>query len=267
MLTTDASKIGWGAVVLGKRTGGFFDEDERQLHINILEAKAVLFGLKAFEEEFWGTYIKVMVDNTPTVGAINNMGSSKSQAFNAAIQNIWHWVLDRDSWIISCHIPGKLNTEADEESRQICAKTEWMLNPELFQQAVRELRFTPEVDLFASRLNKQLPVFYSFRPDPEASSIDAFSTDWGDLYFYAFPPFICVGRALQKIQMDKATGIIVVPDWPNQCWYQELKSMTINDILLPPRDDMLTLPMDSTTKHPLKGKLSLRVALVSATDL
>ena len=267
VLTTDASKRGWGAVVEGDRTGGFFGEVEREMHINILEAMAVLFGLQAFEERFSDSYIKLMVDNTPTVGAINNMGSSKSESLDEIIQEIWRWVLERKSWVIACHIPGRLNTEADEESRRSGSKTEWMLNPELFQYVVKELGFSPVVDLFASRLNKQLPIFFSFRPDPEASAIDAFAMDWGELDFYAFPPFICVGRVLHKVQMDKAKGVIVVPDWPNQCWYQEFKSMVIKDILLPPRDDMLLLPMDSSIKHPLRNHLHLRAALVSATDL
>jgi len=34
-----------------------------------------------------------------------------------------------------------------------------------------------EVDLFASRLNKQPPQFYSWRADPEATAMDAFMYD------------------------------------------------------------------------------------------
>ena len=34
-----------------------------------------------------------------------------------------------------------------------------------------------------------------------------FSVSWTNLEFYAFPPFICVERELQKIRFDKATGM------------------------------------------------------------
>jgi len=47
----------------------------------------------------------------------------------------------------------------------------------------------PTIDLFASRINKQLKSFYSFRPDPDCLLVDAFTAYWGDKRFYAFPPF------------------------------------------------------------------------------
>ena len=66
---------------------------------------------------------------------------------------------------------------------------EWMLNPQVYQDIISKLKFDPKIDLFASRLNFQVKPFASFRPDPEASYIDAFSLNWGGLKFYAFPPF------------------------------------------------------------------------------
>ena len=35
-------------------------------------------------------------------------------------------------------------------------------------------------------------------------------------FFFAFPPFSVVTLALQKVQQDQATGILVVLDWPTQ---------------------------------------------------
>jgi len=79
------------------------------------------------------------------------------------------------------------------------------------------------IDLFASRLNKQLKHFVSYRPDPEALYINAFTIDWGPLDFYCFPPFSCIGQCVQKIIFDNAKGIIIVPNWPNQPWFPCLK--------------------------------------------
>ena len=45
--------------------------------------------------------------------------------------------------------------------------------------------------------------------------INAFSTSWRDRPFYAFPTFAVIGEMLHKIVLDVATGIIVVPNWPN----------------------------------------------------
>ncbi len=74
----------------------------------------------------------------------------------------------------------------------------------------------PEIDLFASRINKQVEKFVSYQPDPDALAVNAFSLDWNKIKFYAFPPFSCVGKMLNKIYTDKAHGIIIVPNWPSQ---------------------------------------------------
>ena len=77
---------------------------------------------------------------------------------------------------------------------------------------ISKFKFQPEVDLFASRLNVQLPVFVSYHPDPEAMHINGFSISWQSRHFYAFPPFAVIGKVLHKIVLDIATWIIVVPN-------------------------------------------------------
>ena len=37
---------------------------------------------------------------------------------------------------------------------------------------------TPIIDLFASRLNKQLPKYYTWKPNPKATAIDTFLQNW-----------------------------------------------------------------------------------------
>ena len=46
-LTTDASTRGWGAVFGVQKTGGLWSLEEQAVHINYLELKAVLLGLKS----------------------------------------------------------------------------------------------------------------------------------------------------------------------------------------------------------------------------
>ena len=53
-----------------------------------------------------------------------------------------------------------------------------------------------QVDLFAVRHNAQLPQYFSFKPDPGAVAVDAFTQEWSSLTPYAFPPFLMVGRCL-----------------------------------------------------------------------
>ena len=69
--------------------------------------------------------------------------------------------------------------------------------------ALERLDFKPEIDLFAPRLNHQCSTYVSYRPDPEALAIDAYSLDWSNLNLYAFPPFSVIPTVLNKL---KSTG-------------------------------------------------------------
>ena len=62
-----------------------------------------------------------------------------------------------------------------------------MINPDILQHVLKQLPFKPEVGLFASRINKQFPVHASYRPDPNAMAVDAFTIQWTDIKLYAFP--------------------------------------------------------------------------------
>ena len=71
-------------------------------------------------------------------------------------------------------------------------------------------KFYPSVDLLASRINTQLTWFFAYRWDPKAEVINAFCVSWRNFSFYCFPPFSCIGKVLQKIISDNATGIFIV---------------------------------------------------------
>ena len=70
---------------------------------------------------------------------------------------------------------------ADYESRKSYKDAEWMLNPEIFQKAIKHLKFKPDLDCFATRLNTQLPKYISYKLDLYAYLTDAFSCRWGIL--------------------------------------------------------------------------------------
>ena len=187
----------------------------RLSHINVLELKAVLFGLKALCEKFKDTHIKVLTDNTTAVHTINKMGSCRSKPCDQIVRQIWDWAIKRNNWITASHIPGVLNIEADEESRKCELRSEWQLNKNIFQTVIQHFKVFPDLDLFATRINTQLPSFFSYRPDPDAMAVNAFSVDWEFINFYCFPPFSCIGKVIQKIITDNASGILIVPNWPN----------------------------------------------------
>ena len=63
-----------------------------------------------------------------------------------------------------------------------------MIGRNAMQSALAELEIVPSIDLFASRLNAQLPQFVSYRPDRAAVALDAFSISWkNEKCFCCFP--------------------------------------------------------------------------------
>ena len=161
-LTTDASKLGWGAVLGTQSTGGLWSSTESQNHINYLELLAVFLGLQTFCCSKHDCHIRLMIDNTAAVVVINHMGTSHSDPLNRLTKEIWLWCIPRNIWLSAAHIAGKCNIQADLESRHSVTETEWMLNSTLFSNALSELDFTPEIDLFASRLNAQFPRYVAY---------------------------------------------------------------------------------------------------------
>ena len=195
-----------GGGVLGDlSTGGQWTPAESLYHINYLEIVAVLMTLKAFHNYVKDKHVRVFIDNTTAVGTINHMGTSHSKACNSAGRLVWDWCVSNGIWLSAAHIPGVFNTLADKESRQAVGSSEWALDPICFARAVQKARATPNIDLFASRLNYKLKPFVAFKPDPEACAINAFSISWSTYSFYVFPPFSILPKVLQKIQSDKAT--------------------------------------------------------------
>ena len=108
------------------------------------------------------------------------------------------------------------------------------------------------MDLFVARHNAQLPQYLNFKPDPGAVAVDTFGQDWSSLTLYVFPPFLMVGRYLQKIREDKVEkAVIVTPLWRSQAWYPLLLHMSISDpCLLPQLKDLLMNPDGLRGTHP-----------------
>ena len=180
-----------------------------------------------------------MLDNTTAISYINNMGG-RTISCNRLTRNLWLWCIERNLWFTAAHIPGKLNVIADTESRKTYPDIEWKLDPLVFKK-ISSFWGKPSIDLFASRLNFHLRPFVSWKPDPDAFAIDAFSITWKDQTFYAFPPFAVINRVLQKAEQDQSHGIIIVPLWTTHIWFPRLLRMLVDHpVLLPCSPHLLT---------------------------
>ena len=134
-------------------------------------------------------------------------------------------------------------------------ETEWQLNTKVFREIFTNFG-QPDIDIFASRLNAQLPRFMSWHPDPDAKAVDAFAADWRTLNFYASPPFCLIARCLQNITFDEEEGIMVVPNWRTQPWFARLRQMLVGEPLQLRNNKNLLLQPLSGELHPLHNQLS-----------
>ena len=261
VISSDASStIGWGCQFRDKRTGGLWSSKEKCLHINCLELKAALFALQTYVSDLQQKHVRMLIDNTTAVACINHMGTSHSLLCNSITQEIWNFCIEHNMWVSAAFIPSKSNVVADEESRSINVDAEWMLNKNLFNNILDKFEIELDIDLFASRLNTQLTKYVSFRPDPGAFAVDAFSLSWSHLKFYAFPPFCMISRVLRKVVEDQAQGVIVVPDWPTQSWYPMLSKLTQCDHhLTAHQEQLLQLPSHPHLIHHLEKEKRLRL--------
>ena len=262
-IESDASLQGWGASCQGRSTGGPWTMKERRHHINFLELLAAFLALKSFVRGRKNITILLLLDNVTAIAFINRMGGTHSVRLSDLAVEIWDWCIQRKITIHAEHIPGVENVRADWESRHLSDSSDWRLHRDIFLH-LEAVEGPFSIDLFASRTNSQLPTYCSWKPDPHAVAIDAFSFSWRDHRPYMFPPFVMIPRCLHKLRQDVSTAWMIAPVWPNQVWFPQLLSCLADQpILLPPLPNIISSPEGGN--HPLakSGHLPLAAWCVS----
>ena len=268
VITSDASLQGWGAAFQEERTGGLWTAEEACYHINLLELKAAYLALQCFLKERVAVHVLIRLDNRTAISYLNRMGGPSLSLLCQLALEIWNWCLARQITLHAEYLPGTENTIADWESRHHQDSSNWELCPSVFE--VLNCLLGPfSVDLFASRTNYQLPVYCSWKPDPGALAVDAFSISWAREIPYLFPPFCLVGRALSKIQRETIScACLVAPAWPTQAWYPQLLAMLVDlPVLLPEEDDLLLSPDQRPHPLQLEGSLCLTAWPISGNTM
>ena len=222
LIFTDASEKGWGAHLSNCTISGVWQQSERNLHINILELKAVFLALKHFQGQLRQKIVLVSSDTSTVVSYINKEGGTHSFEICALMWRILAWSNAREIQIRARHIAGNLNVIADSLSRRDKAiQTEWSLHPQVFQK-ICQVWHKPMVDLFATNLNAKLPTYVSPVPDDKAWQIDALNISWEALDAYAFCPVAILPQLVQKMVTYRCRVIVIAPGWPGMPWFWDL---------------------------------------------
>ena len=75
LLFTDASQAGWGTHLQELGASGVWSESEKHLHITLLEMRAVLLTLMAFQDRLMGHRVALMSNTTTVVLYVNKQGA------------------------------------------------------------------------------------------------------------------------------------------------------------------------------------------------
>jgi hypothetical protein len=222
---TDASTMGWGAVWRSLQVGAPWTIEERNLHINLLEIRAVWYALQAFGTQLAGRRIHLKVDNqvaraylAAQGGRVSVLSLEAERVWLLAIQlqvDIWH-----ASWIRSEDNPADSPSRVDWD--------DWSVAHTTFL-AIDRLWGPHTCDRFASVNNRQLLSF-------NHKQMDAFTQSWLGHNNWLVPPFYLIGNALLMLAQERAMGTLILPWWPAQPWWPLLCAMAVAFVELSPED-------------------------------
>lgn len=258
---TDASTKGWGGHNDRDNVFGKWTDQQRLNHINYLELLAVNLALLGLANNLKDCAILLRIDNTTAISYVNRMGGVSYPNLHELAKKIWGWAEDRNISLTASYIKSSDNIQADYLSRLENPDTEWSLDHKIFDQIAKRFG-KPQIDLFATKSNRKCLNYVSRFPEREAVETDAFTMSWHDLKFYAFPPVSLVLRTLQKISLDRATGIVVVPDWPAQPWFPFFTNLLIEEpLVIQPTKNLISCPSSAhqeriSNVQLIAGKLS-----------
>lgn len=248
LLVSDASNSGYGGKILRipedwkkevqHAVMGFWTGVELQMHINEKEhegsfrvAQGCLNPARDFVKSLPPTvyHLNMITDNQVSKSYHNKQGG-KSSNLNQTTLAFQTWATQQfypsEMVITSTYLEGDkmIAIGGDELSRMGRLGEEIQLNPKIFKTLCRLLQFKPNIDLFATEFNYQLPRYYSPHHDRQAEATNAMIQEWKEPS-YAFPPLKMIPNLLQKIQQDKATVLAVLPITPSARWYPQLQRL------------------------------------------
>ena len=198
---------------------GAWSQEEAVHHINVKEALAVLFALRAFRpiliSNGWHD-LAFAVDSATVLGALRRL-TSRSERVRCVVDEIWSLCRELDlrfsiHWIASASNP------ADQWSR-IQDHEDWKLDPSLFQWACRRFNTYPTIDWFATANNRQVPRFCSRFYQPEATRVDALIQPLQEEVGWANPPWSLIHRFLMAVKAAGAVCLVCLPYWRSASWW------------------------------------------------
>ncbi len=260
-ITVDASELGWGAVLDdGSVAHAFWSEEELALHITSKEMLAVLYGVQSFKHNLRGSVVRLLSDNTATVG-VSKLFTSKSPDMMAVARRLF-WLLDVHRIKLQPQYQPGVDNIADGPSRFV-DYSDWSVTHSYFAQMMSQ--FGPcTIDRFASYTSAKCKVYNSKFADPETSGIDAFAqVDWPMHVNYCNPPWELLPRLVDFVeQFSSMHAVVVAPLWPKAMWFAKLMSLSNDYYVIPRGRKVFTATMHRGNTKPFVTQWPVVVVLL-----
>ena len=247
LLYSDASDFAWGGALFngdlgsvdpaepglqmpGPRVHGALTAAEQADGIMANELRAAIYTVEAFLPELQGATVRFMEDNQAVMFSVNKW-SSRNPLLHKLLRRFWA-LCDVNSISVRMEYVRSAMNPADEPSRWKF-RDEWRLSGPLFRKM--EGIFGPHsIDLFASRLTHLLPRYVSRFLDPQALAVDAFSFPWAGERAWIHCDWDSLPRVAQALaEQPEACATVVCPYFPGELWFQRLRLMSSDVVVLP----------------------------------
>ena len=143
-----------------KTVQSYFTAKQSALSINTKELLAVYYTLCTFAKYLTNQCVLIHCDNSVNVSCLRKMNSS--DPFRDRLTRRVFELADLHQFKVKATwISGRRNKRADALSRKMTLNphTERSFPQALLDSILPYLDFTPDIDLFASHLNKKFPIF------------------------------------------------------------------------------------------------------------
>jgi len=213
---------------------------------------------ESLQDKIEGQHLLLRTDNITTMYYVNGQGGPHKH-LNKVAKLIFWAVKECNASLKALHLPGDLNTRADELSR-LNPATEWSLDPQAFNHL--ETRWGPHtVDRFATDKNHLLPRYNSRFYDPKAEATDAMLQSWTRENNFVNPPFRMISQILNKIHQEQCDATLIIPLWPSAPWFPLLLRLASDYFCVNPQS---ILPASlSGSAEPLKNKWTIVACRIS----
>jgi hypothetical protein len=234
VVTTDASKLGWGGHTADSQLKGYWKEEDSSQSSNFRELKAIWITLSSLPSlPPRGSKILIRSDNKTAVAQINRQSNPRHPHLLELSKAIWGWALHQNFLLQAEYIPGVENVLADRLSRNRGqAQADWSISTSVLKRIEKTFKSKILIDLFAAKGNEQTANYCSRYGVDGENHPDAFMIGRWPHEAYAHPPNAMIPQVLRKVKDEGATIILVTPFWESQVWFPlALQLSTRNPII------------------------------------